>query len=114
MRRLPIEPLTFACAYNAVATSTLWFLHHLLYAPTVAPVFDAGFRQQWAAYEAYNREFAEALADAAGTGARVLVQDYHLSLVPVLLRELPRPADRPLLAHAVGATEGGPAAHRAG
>ncbi len=88
VRMLPIEPLTFNRAYNAIANSTLWFLHHLLYAPAVSPVFDAGFRQQWASYEAYSREFAEALAAAAGRGARVLVQDYHLSLVPGLLREL--------------------------
>ena len=34
----------------------------------------------------------------------MLVQDYHLALVPGMLRELPpRPADRPLLAHPVGA-----------
>ena len=68
---------------------------------------------QWAAYETYNRAFAEALAEEAAEGAAVLVQDYHLALVPGLLRELPpRPAHRPLLAHPVGAAGLLPAAAR--
>lgn len=54
----------------------------------VEPVFDAEFRRQWASYETYNRAFARALAEEAGPGAAVLVQDYHLALVPGMLREL--------------------------
>ena len=37
---------------------------------------------QWASYERYNRAFADALAEEAAEGAAVLVQDYHLALVP--------------------------------
>ncbi|MBD0672239.1 trehalose-6-phosphate synthase [Streptomyces sp. CBMA156] len=87
VRMLDIDPGTFARAYNGVANSTLWFVHHLLYATPTAPAFDAGFRTEWAAYLAYNEAFAEALAAEAAPGAAVLVQDYHLSLVPALLRE---------------------------
>jgi trehalose 6-phosphate synthase len=36
----------------------------------------------------YNRAFAEALAQDARPGAKVLIQDYHLTLAPRLLREL--------------------------
>jgi trehalose 6-phosphate synthase len=75
-------------AYNGVANSTLWFVHHMLYQTPLEPVFDAEFRRQWAAYETYNRAFAEALAQEAADGAAVLVQDYHLVLVPRMLREL--------------------------
>ncbi|MDH6706490.1 trehalose 6-phosphate synthase [Kitasatospora sp. MAA19] len=88
VRMLDIDPETFALAYNGVANSTLWFVHHLLYATPTAPVFDAGFRTEWAAYRAYNTAFAEALAAEAAPGAAVLVQDYHLSLTPALLRAL--------------------------
>ena len=88
VRMLDIDPATFHRAYNAVANSTLWFVHHLLYAIPTAPAFDAGFRREWASYEAYNRAFAEALAEEAAEGAKVLVQDYHLTLLPRLLREL--------------------------
>ena len=88
VRMLDIEALTFARAYNAIANSTLWFVHHLLYATPAQPVFDQTFRAQWASYEDYNRTFAAAIAEEAAPGARVLVQDYHLVLVPAMLREL--------------------------
>ncbi|MFJ9769612.1 trehalose-6-phosphate synthase [Kitasatospora sp. NPDC101157] len=86
VRMLDIDPQTFAHAYNGVANSTLWFVHHLLYATPTAPSFDADFRTEWAAYEAYNTAFADALAAEAAPNAAVLVQDYHLSLAPSLLR----------------------------
>ncbi|WP_033217577.1 alpha,alpha-trehalose-phosphate synthase (UDP-forming) [Kitasatospora phosalacinea] len=88
VRMLDIDPETFARAYNGVANSTLWFVHHLLYQTPVQPAFDADFRTEWDAYRAYNAAFAEALAAEAAPGAAVLVQDYHLSLAPALLREL--------------------------
>jgi trehalose 6-phosphate synthase len=77
-----------ADAYNGVANSVLWFVHHMLYQTPVEPVFDAEFRRQWASYVTYNEAFARALAEEAAEGAAVLVQDYHLTLVPGLLREL--------------------------
>ncbi len=88
VRMLDIPADVHAAAYNGVANSVLWFVHHMLYQTPLEPVFDADFRGQWAAYEAYNAAFATALADAAGPGAAVLVQDYHLALVPGLLRGL--------------------------
>jgi trehalose 6-phosphate synthase len=88
VRMLDIDPATFNRAYNAVANSTLWFVHHLLYAIPTSPAFDVGFRREWASYQAYNRAFAEALAEDAAPDARVLIQDYHLTLAPQMLREL--------------------------
>jgi trehalose 6-phosphate synthase len=88
VRMLGIDPDVFADAYNGIANSVLWFVHHMLYQTPLEPVFDAEFRRQWASYEAYNRAFAQALAEEAGDGAAVLVQDYHLCLVPGMLREL--------------------------
>jgi trehalose 6-phosphate synthase len=85
---LDIDPGTFARAYNGIANSALWFVHHLLYDTSRTPVYDERFRKEWTSYEAYNRAFAEALAEEAAPGAAVLVQDYHLSLTPHLLREL--------------------------
>ncbi|SHI18139.1 alpha,alpha-trehalose-phosphate synthase (UDP-forming) [Streptomyces sp. 3214.6] len=88
VRMLPIPADVHADAYNGIANSVLWFIHHLLYQTPLEPVFDAEFRRQWASYEAYNRAFAQALAEEAADGAAVLVQDYHLCLVPGMLREL--------------------------
>jgi trehalose 6-phosphate synthase len=88
VRMLDIDEVTFHRAYNAVANSTLWFVNHHLYDIPRAPVFDHRFGREWAAYLDYNSAFAAAIAEEAATGGRVLVQDYHLTLVPQLLREL--------------------------
>jgi trehalose 6-phosphate synthase len=88
VRMLDIDARTFHRAYNAVANSTLWFVHHLLWQTPVSPVFDASFTREWESYIAYNGAFAEALAVEAAEGARVLVQDYHLTLAPGMLRVL--------------------------
>ncbi|MER5547058.1 trehalose-6-phosphate synthase [Streptomyces sp. NPDC002589] len=88
VRMLDIDARVHSDAYNGIANSVLWFVHHMLYQTPLEPVFDAEFRRQWASYEAYNRAFAEALAEEAADGAAVLVQDYHLCLVPGMLRVL--------------------------
>ena len=92
---LDIPDATFEAAYNGIANSVLWFVHHLLYDTPNQPLFGAGFRADWAAYIAYNEAFATALSGQEGTalsgqagaGARVLIQDYHLALAPRLLRD---------------------------
>lgn len=88
VRMLDIGPRVHADAYNGIANSVLWFVHHMLYQTPLEPAFGPEFRAQWASYETYNRAFAEALAQSAGADAAVLVQDYHLALVPGMLREL--------------------------
>ncbi|BAC71648.1 alpha,alpha-trehalose-phosphate synthase [Streptomyces avermitilis] len=88
VRMLDVDAEVHADAYNGIANSVLWFVHHMLYQTPLEPVFDAEFRRQWAAYETYNHAFAAALAEEAAEGAAVLVQDYHLTLVPRMLREL--------------------------
>ncbi|CAM3751806.1 trehalose-6-phosphate synthase [Nocardiopsis rhodophaea] len=86
VRMLDIPPDVFANAYTAVANSTLWFVQHLLYDTPNKPAYATGFRSQWDDYRAYNSAFAEALLTGAADNARVAVQDYHLALVPRLLR----------------------------
>jgi trehalose 6-phosphate synthase len=87
VRMLDIPAATFQRAYNAVANSTLWFVHHLLYDTPNAPLFDARSRRDWQSYEAYNAAFADTLGGDAASGAKVAIQDYHLSLAPRMLRE---------------------------
>ena len=86
LRMLDIPPATFHRAYNDVANSTLWFVHHLLYDTPNSPHFGARFRREWESYQDYNATFAVALAEEAAHGARVLIQDYHLTLAPAMLR----------------------------
>src|SRR5262249_43288719 len=98
VRMLDIPPDTFDRAYNNVANSTLWFLHHLLFDTPNQPLFGHEFRRNWESYLAYNQAFADAVAgEALAERARreqlpsadigALIQDYHLSLAPRLLRD---------------------------
>lgn len=88
VRMLDIDPEVYDGAYNGIANSVLWFLHHHLYEIPREPVFDAEFRRRWDAYVTYNEAFAATLAQEAAEGAAVLIQDYHLALAPGMLREL--------------------------
>jgi trehalose 6-phosphate synthase len=91
VRMLDIAPAIFNRAYNAVANSTLWFVHHMLYDTPNQPDFGLAFEREWESFRTYNRTFAEALAQDAGTGGapvRAVVQDYHLTLVPRMLADL--------------------------
>jgi trehalose 6-phosphate synthase len=91
VRMLDIPATTFHRAYNSVANSTLWFIHHMLYDTPNRPNFGLAFRREWESYRGYNATFAEALAQGAGDpggGVRAMVQDYHLSLVPRMVADL--------------------------
>ena len=110
VRMLDIPPAVFRRAYNAVANSTLWFVHHMLYDTPNQPHFGIAFEREWESFRTYNRAFACALADDAGPApapgppagpgasgpgpqperapALAAVQDYHLSLVPRMLADL--------------------------
>src|SRR5215472_3855323 len=45
---------TFERAYNGVANSTLWFVHHMLYDTPNRPHFGLAFRREWESFRAYN------------------------------------------------------------
>ncbi|MGI9004776.1 MAG: alpha,alpha-trehalose-phosphate synthase (UDP-forming) [Streptosporangiaceae bacterium] len=92
VRMLDIPAATFNRAYNTVANSVLWFVHHMLYDTPNQPQFGTAFRRDWESYREYNLAFAQALADAAaGAGpgrVRTVIQDYHLALAPRMLASL--------------------------
>lgn len=74
--------------YDVVSNGVLWFLFHGLFDRVRRPRFDHHFREAWEAYRTVNGAFADATADAAGSGDVVLVNDYQLSLTGARLREL--------------------------
>ena len=78
---------TYRMAYDVVSNSTLWFLHHHLFDLARRPRFDHHFATAWEAYREFNELFAQVVDAAAAEGATVLVQDYHLSLLPGVLAE---------------------------
>ncbi|KFN50181.1 alpha,alpha-trehalose-phosphate synthase (UDP-forming) [Arenimonas composti] len=68
--------------YYGFANEGLWPLCHVAH---VRPVFR---RSDWEAYKAVNQRFADAVvAEARSEDPIVLVQDYHLALVPAMVRE---------------------------
>jgi trehalose 6-phosphate synthase len=93
VRMLSIPPEVFDSAYNRVANSTLWFVHHMLYDTPNQPSFGPAFTAEWDAFRQYNDMFADALAVAAGAdgagraATRAVIQDYHLCLAPRMLAE---------------------------
>jgi len=68
--------------YEGFCNRTLWPLFH---DAVRTPEYR---RAWWQPYVAVNRRFADAAARAAPPGGRVWVQDYHLLLVPAMLRAL--------------------------
>ncbi len=68
--------------YEGFANSTLWPLYH---DAVEQAVFDRGW---WETYRDVNRRYAEAAAEVVEPGGTVWVQDYHLQLVPQMIREL--------------------------
>jgi trehalose 6-phosphate synthase len=88
VRMLELPETVFERAYNGVANSTLWFVHHMLYDTPNSPSFGPWSELEWADFRAYNEAFAVALAEAApdaAVPARAVIQDYHLCLAPRML-----------------------------
>jgi trehalose 6-phosphate synthase len=81
LRRLWLSDADVAGYYDGVANAALWPLCH---DAGVEPVFrDA----DWDCYRRVNQAFADAVvAEARSARPLVLVQDYHLALVPQMVR----------------------------
>ncbi|MDM4720036.1 trehalose-6-phosphate synthase [Micromonospora sp. WMMA1363] len=82
MHAVPLSAEDLRDHYEGFANATLWPLYH---DAVEQPEYH---RRWWEAYQRVNRRFAEATAEVAETDAVVWVQDYHLQLVPGLLRAL--------------------------
>ncbi len=67
--------------YDGFCNGTLWPLYH---GSVREPEYH---RRWWRSYVAVNKRFAAVTADTAPFGAAIWVHDYHLQLVPAMLRE---------------------------
>jgi|TARA_B110000208_G_scaffold166633_1_gene205628 trehalose-6-phosphate synthase len=81
--------------YNGFSNDVLWPLFH--YVPLVVHVEGASEAksfnpQHWAAYQRANRMFADVVTPLLREGDMVWVHDYHLTLLPRLLKELGPPS----------------------
>jgi trehalose 6-phosphate synthase len=87
LRSIVVDPPKYHAYYNRVSNRTLWFLQHHLFDIPRHPRFDMSFRDAWHAYTDVNVTFAQTIDAEVAPGGDVFVQDYHLSLVPAILRD---------------------------
>jgi trehalose 6-phosphate synthase len=85
LRTVEPDPSVYRMAYDLVSNSTLWFCHHHLFDLSRRPRFDRFWADAWEGYRQLNESFVSVVSDAAAEGATVLVQDYHLCLLPKML-----------------------------
>ena len=79
---LDIPLATFEAAYNGIANSVLWFIHHMLYDTPNQPHFGAQFRARVGRLRRVQRGVRHRAGRAGRPGSRILIQDYHLALAP--------------------------------
>ena len=81
VRRIPLTEREASLYYYGFAHRALWPLCHQFLGKVD---FDA---EAWRAYKRVNQRFADAVIEEAGSDpARVWIHDFHLALVPGLLR----------------------------
>ena len=81
MRGVALEPDEHERYYNRVSNGCIWPLFHYF---TDRVEFT---EEDWSVYVAVNRKFADIVLDEARSDDVVFVQDFHLMLVPAMLRE---------------------------
>lgn len=87
-----------ATRHNTFSSDVLWPLFHYV-SEAVALTFSSGLgtggdhsskrfsKQDWRAYESANESFADTIAEIYNEGDSVWIHDYHLMLLPSLLRQ---------------------------
>lgn len=74
--------------YNGFCNDVLWPLFHYVPLPIVSSDGERKFDvKYWEAYSKANHRFAEAIMQVYEPGDLIWVQDYHLMLLPSLLRK---------------------------
>jgi trehalose 6-phosphate synthase len=89
--------------YNVIANPLLWFLQHSMWDVPRAPIIDRATWQAWEqGYKAVNCLFADAIVRRVRATRRptlIMLQDYHLYLVPRRVRSSFRRHERPTILH---------------
>ena len=101
LRLVAHDAVAYDWFYNVVSNPMLWFLHHYLWELAYTPSVDVALKNAWdRGYARVNEGFADAVVEELELepDSTVFLHDYHLYLVPRLVRE--RVPDA-LLAHFV-------------
>lgn len=105
---VPLDEDVYNGYYNVISNPLLWFLQHSMWDFISGPTITRETWQAWEqGYVEANRQFALIVAEhikAAPGRALVMLQDYHLYLLPRMLREIlhrTRRSDQVTLTHFV-------------
>lgn len=89
---VPLDQETYDGYYNVISNPLLWFLQHSMWDFFTNPTITQSTWHSWEhGYVAANQQFAEEVAQRVrATPGRtiVMIQDYHLYLLPRMLRGL--------------------------
>lgn len=66
--------------YHGFANKTIWPLFHYF------PLYSVRRKAYWTAYKRVNEKFCDVVAEIAERGDMIWVHDYHLMLLPTLIR----------------------------
>jgi trehalose 6-phosphate synthase len=90
LQMLDFDEATHSQFYGIIANPLLWFVQHGLWSLSDAPDIGANEHRAWDdGYDVVNTRFADAICSQIDLlpGARVMVHDYHLYLVPSMVRQ---------------------------
>lgn len=100
---LDLDEQAYEAYYNVIANPLLWFLQHSMWDFVREPNIDKATWHAWdTGYVAVNRRFAEAVVQRIEHSQQrtlVMLQDYHLYLVPRFIRQLLPNRNRYTLLH---------------
>jgi trehalose 6-phosphate synthase len=90
-RFVNVPPTAYQRYYDGISNRILWFLQHYLWNTAEEPTFTAPLYNQWEqGYKLVNQAIANVICEEVvrdPSPALVWIQDYHLYLVPGMLRE---------------------------
>ncbi len=81
MKQVPLTSADVSEYYYGYSNETLWPLCHMFLGRTHF------VHKYWTGYRRVNRKFAKAVREIYSGRTKILVNDYHLALVPSMLRE---------------------------
>jgi trehalose 6-phosphate synthase len=88
LQLLDIEPDVYSQYYDDVSNRMLWFANHCLWDEIAIGRFGDEELDAWRnAYKPVNERFARTALEVSDRDSLVLVQDYHLTLVPGYIKE---------------------------
>ncbi len=92
LRYVTVSKDVYRKYYERISNELLWFLQHYMYDPTQDSLFASQIQDAWEhGYTVANQAIADAInqeIDRDDTVPVVMLQDYHLYLVPKMIRQV--------------------------